>query len=1088
MSYTQTANAVHTADLYLLADGAVAFGEQETFEIPFFAPRTGSVTIGQTGNGSAAPFILLGTMWKQSGPISTGGSVAFNQYCPIIPSTGKRALTGCTATMGSQMMYYWLEKTGFAPKYTFTTADGYTVASTNIVIDGTVAGAAKYGYLDFDSLNRILDKPGLSGSEKDQYIAALNFAIGVKGKGNYKTDATGIPFAGLFENAGYDSVQFVSNTHSYFYAGKKLTALAWEIMVDNLMAGYAIATCVSNGSHAVVTDGYDGATDQVHLNFGWGNHSATKWYSLAELNQSIVPYLLIDVFPVYDNSAFTVKDNREYGAGTLQRVLEQTNSLNNKSAAITFSAGMAGKEIEISVTGLYAVANQITIDNWNAKVYTTLTAVNFGLRSTGSSFTLTQFSGSLSVSGKSAYAIYNSVTSGTITIDTKSGMLVANASSGGYGYGILASAAKTTVVSLAGGVVFGGTYLVSGQSAKQSTRSLTDSLWDFVKNGVTIAQDILASATGYAFYGSAGNDSISLGGNAVMLGNIALFAGRNSITVDSTAKFYGAVTGSNISVNLTLAGQSSGAMLNLSAAGNLAEAAFTINLDGARDGIYTLIQSNVDLSWLNSLIFKVIMGKQTYNVRISDTFARCEFADFTLTNNALLTVEVKSKKAYDYASVAVTDGYSVTISWVYDSHVTSYTLRVDDQEYQLTGNSYTINNLNMGSHTYQLMAHGVSEEWSAVKSFQIFDSTPPVLDGLPTAVVDAYDVAISWNAAADNVAVAGYILKIGSLTYDVKSLSHVVTDFAAGTHIYQVQAYDAAGNKSEWSTAQTFEIQDIIAPTISNILPSTTAPTNRNITLKAEFADNVGITLQQYRLGENGQWLDYAGAVTVTENTTVYFRAADAAGNVAEAQYTVTNIDKNAPDENGPGSVSPVLTVKQYDAVLKWGKVAGSGISYEIRLDNSSRIVKGTGATLKNLALGDHTYSVRAVDGWRRRGAWSDTRTFTIVDVTAPTVKKLAAALTGYELRLSWQGEDKKGSIVSYQIKYDGATRAELTGEAGSVSLALGESDVGKHTIEVFAFDGFNYSKAAKKSITVKDATPPGKVIGLSNAAVSDPK
>ncbi len=756
----------------------------------------------------ASSFILLDTLWNQSGPISTGGSIDFNQYCPIIPSTNYHAVTGCTATMAGQMMYYWMNKTGFAPQITVASADAYTVASTNIVINGTVAGAAQYGYLDFASLNKILSNPTLSGPERDKYIAALNFAIGVKGKANYSSGGTSIVFSEwLFKDVGYDSVKMVYYDHAYFYANGDLTKLGWEIMVDNLTRGLPIATCNMDGGHAVVTDGYDASSNKVHVNFGWGNNAATNWYSLEDFNESITHYLIIDVFPVYDGSAFTVSDTREYGVGTLQRVLEQTNALQNKNAVITFSATTAGEIITVTATGLYSLKNSTTISNWNANVYTTLASYNYGLRSTGQTLTITNFTGSLSVSGTSAYGIYSNVSTATITIGVQGGILIANASAG-YSYGIRTSAVATSV-SIAGGVVFGGTYSVSGKNAQQSTLALTNSLWGYVNTGAGIATGVLAAATGYAFYGGAGDDAIRLDSGALMLGNIALFAGKNTITMDSTAKVYGSITGSNIEMNMVIAGQSSGAILNLTASGGLSGAAFTINLDEARNGIYTLIQSSVALSWLASTVFKVVMDGATYSIKTSDTFAQFEFADFTLTNNTLLTLEVKTKK-YNGRPIAATDKYSVTISWEHDAQYASYTLKVDDKTYTVTGNTYTINNVSIGSHTYQLMGHysiGESSTWSTLQTFQILDSTPPVLNGLPVAaIVGAYSATISWSAATDNVAVAGYILKVDNLEYDVKSLSHTLTGMALGNHIYQLQAYDALGNKSAWSALQSFSL------------------------------------------------------------------------------------------------------------------------------------------------------------------------------------------------------------------------------------------------------------------------------------------
>lgn len=89
---------------------------------------------------------------------------------------------------------------------------------------------------------------------------------------------------------------------------------------------------------------------------------------------------------------------------------------------------------------------------------------------------------------------------------------------------------------------------------------------------------------------------------------------------------------------------------------------------------------------------------------------------------------------------------------------------------------------------------------------------------------------------------------------------------------------------------------DLIPPTISNITASTTSPTNQPIILTADFADNVGLASKQYKIGENGEWVDYTdGGVVVSENVTAFFRAIDTAGNETGANYEVTNVDTTAP-------------------------------------------------------------------------------------------------------------------------------------------------------------------------------------------------
>ena len=62
-----------------------------------------------------------------------------------------------------------------------------------------------------------------------------------------------------------------------------------------------------------------------------------------------------------------------------------------------------------------------------------------------------------------------------------------------------------------------------------------------------------------------------------------------------------------------------------------------------------------------------------------------------------------------------------------------------------------------------------------------------------------------------------------------------------------------------------------------------------SVTVTAKFADNVGLASKQYRIGD-GAWSDYTDGVTVTENTTVSFRAVDTAGNEITTNHEVKNV------------------------------------------------------------------------------------------------------------------------------------------------------------------------------------------------------
>ena len=112
---------------------------------------------------------------------------------------------------------------------------------------------------------------------------------------------------------------------------------------------------------------------------------------------------------------------------------------------------------------------------------------------------------------------------------------------------------------------------------------------------------------------------------------------------------------------------------------------------------------------------------------------------------------------------------------------------------------------------------------------------------------------------------------------------------------------------------------DTTAPTVSNIKASTTKPTSRSVTVTATFKDNIEIAQSLYRIGEIGDWTAYEKGVTVTENTTIYFKAIDTSGNESQiASYSVKNIEKTAPEpEPKPNVADDGWNNWLYDAKTK---------------------------------------------------------------------------------------------------------------------------------------------------------------------------
>ena len=122
--------------------------------------------------------------------------------------------------------------------------------------------------------------------------------------------------------------------------------------------------------------------------------------------------------------------------------------------------------------------------------------------------------------------------------------------------------------------------------------------------------------------------------------------------------------------------------------------------------------------------------------------------------------------------------------------------------------------------------------------------------------------------------------------------------------------------------------EDTTPPTITDISLSTLEPGVASVTVTATFNDNVGVATKQYRIGA-GDWQDYTDAgVTVTRNTTVYFKAADTAGNEATGSCTVSNIAGDPPDITPPvvSNVAADVTIPTKGCVTVTADFSDDGV------------------------------------------------------------------------------------------------------------------------------------------------------------------
>lgn len=175
-------------------------------------------------------------------------------------------------------------------------------------------------------------------------------------------------------------------------------------------------------------------------------------------------------------------------------------------------------------------------------------------------------------------------------------------------------------------------------------------------------------------------------------------------------------------------------------------------------------------------------------------------------------------------------------------------------------------------------------------------TAPSIPTGLTATATGSTTVNLAWSASTDAVGVTGYEYRIGSgSAVDAGAgLTETVTGLTASTlYSFTVRAYDAAGNRSGWSTAATVTTDappaDTTPPTVGTMAASAITETGFTLTVSGA-SDAVGLHATPYAFTTNGgtDWAAYqaspvyvASGLTAATGYSCNWRVRDAAGNVS---------------------------------------------------------------------------------------------------------------------------------------------------------------------------------------------------------------
>lgn len=230
--------------------------------------------------------VLLTTCWHQFWP--------YNDQCPVIgctdPALNSRALVGCVATAGAQIMNYW----HWPPNYTWTDIpDELTAGSTTTQIAET---------------SRLCHDVGV----------AVGMAYGCDGSSAATSDMTFVYIGWSYSGSGADSTCHVEYRPSWSVDN-------WFLIIQqqlnvNRPLQYRIP------GHSVVCDGWriDNDVKQYHIVYGWTGGSRTTWYTVDAIagGNPGDEYIVTDIVPANCIKG-TVAGNYYYNASFPYRYFDR---------------------------------------------------------------------------------------------------------------------------------------------------------------------------------------------------------------------------------------------------------------------------------------------------------------------------------------------------------------------------------------------------------------------------------------------------------------------------------------------------------------------------------------------------------------------------------------------------------------------------------------------------------------------------------------------------------------------------------------------------------------------------------------------
>src|SRR5438477_128571 len=406
-----------------------------------------------------------------------------------------------------------------------------------------------------------------------------------------------------------------------------------------------------------------------------------------------------------------------------------------------------------------------------------------------------------------------------------------------------------------------------------------------------------------------------------------------------------------------------------------------------------------------------------------------------------LTASAASSSRINLSWLAATDNVGVIRYSVYRDGV---------QIASVAGRSYANTGLSAATtYSYTVAASDAARNASAQSSpvsattkAPLDTQAPSIPTNLAASAITPTTLTLSWNAATDNVAVAGYRVYLnGTLLLSPSSTSAQIIELTPNfTRSFTVAAFDAAGNASAPSASlsvTTPPLADTTAPTTPSGVAAS-ALTSSSLTLSwSPATDNVGVT--GYRVYRNGTLAASPSATSasitgLSAATTYSFTvsAVDAAGNAsalsAPLSATTAASSDTTPPTTPTGLAASALTATSL--TLSWSPATDNvGVTgYRVyRNGTLAASPSGTSASITGLLASVlYSFTVSAVDAAGNASASSAPLSVTTLPLLPPPP---------YDPQVQWQTGMETGDLSQWSEKVN-------TGNADSAAVTIASAGI----------------------------------------------